>query len=306
MKQPEFKTGKTNEPFMMMNKKAVSQLISGVDSLSSLPEITGQALEVINKKGLSSGCLIQLIRSDPSLAADVLKAANSAFFGRSLEICSIEHALSVLGANKIQNMISSKIVFNRVFQLHENREGLNALWLHSCLCGIASEYIARDLGMPEEELFLCGILHDIGKFLIFMIKPEWSVIEDYSGSDECEDEQHQIGISHEELGMMLLKKWMFPERLVHCVRFHHSPVDVVTKYDYPLVVHLADILTYSVQFNSPPVTEENIINRIIPIDRLTRLYSNTGIQFTSNYISRYQSLLRNEKKNLEQMLSVTS
>lgn len=192
------------------------------------------------------------IQSDPSLAAEVLRAANSAFFGGLSAIRSIRAAVVRLGLPQVARIVFL-VTEPAKYRLADPHLGgmAKALWRHSAATAMAAQWLARRLNFPahEEEAFLGGLVHDIGELAILAALDEMKGEGDLAISDELLLEV--LETSHAELGLELLTHWSLPEVYRRIVRDHHA--DTTEGVDVPLnVVRLADQAARKVGFHHRP------------------------------------------------------
>jgi putative nucleotidyltransferase with HDIG domain len=124
---------------------------------------------------------------------------------------------------------------------------MEKFWLHSIGCGAASQAIAKHIGFKEkEECFIAGLIHDIGKILLYYYFPEEfeAVFKNAraKGVLFLESEMEILGITHEDIGAIITRRWNLPENLHQVVRFHHTPSGATEYYSITGIVHTADIL----------------------------------------------------------------
>ena len=232
-----------------MDSDPISTLAARIDSFPTLPTVVAQVIEITANPESSARDLMGVIGPDQSLTATILKIANSAFFGLARGVSSLQQALTVLGFTEIRNVVLAKAVFSSFKNLRKDRQfDIGEFWEHSFLCGLVAKTIATDLRGDSNELFVAGLIHDIGKLIVWMTLPmEFYKIIDTTGSSKlmtCRAEKSILGVAHDELGMKLLKRWMFPENLVTAVGFHHRPQEAKRHSLFSLVVHLSDLVAH--------------------------------------------------------------
>ena len=204
-----------------------SQVVSTIESFAPLPSVAMRVLDLVADQSTSAADLEGVLRSDVSLVTSVLKLANSAFYGVRRQVDSLQHALLLLGKGEVQSLVLSRVMF-QAFNSPKGiqKEMMVDVWKHSLECGLAAESIALQLGEKDPIYFLGGMLHDVGKLVVIQkFLPQLDGFDEYDAmNDEAglTTELDAIGCGHDELGAMLLNRWMFPEELEEMVKRHHD------------------------------------------------------------------------------------
>lgn len=166
----------------------------------------------------------RLILSDQALAAEVLRAANSAFFGGLAPINTIKAAVVRLSISQVARLIFT--VSERAKYCADDpaiHANLLKLWLHSKTTAKGAQWLARRLNFKnlEDEAFLGGLLHDVGQLVILR------ALDVIKHSDEAPVDvssnlvQEVLACAHADLGYELLKRWNIPEVYCRIARDHH-------------------------------------------------------------------------------------
>ncbi|MDY7030803.1 MAG: HDOD domain-containing protein [Thermodesulfobacteriota bacterium] len=232
-----------------MDSHAISTLTASIDSFPTLPTVVNRVMDITADPESSAEDLMHIIRPDQSLTTTILKMANSAFFGQMRKVSSLQKAIIVLGFSEVRNIILAKAVFNSFKNLNNGGEfDIRKHWEHSFVCGLVSQSIAEKLEQSCGDFFVAGLLHDIGRLLMHLALPsELSNIIKMTGHLRFmmfHMEEEKFGISHDEVGMRLLKRWFFPETLLTAVGYHHRPYEEKTHILFSRVVYVADRLTH--------------------------------------------------------------
>lgn len=225
-----------------------SSIISSIEAFAPLPSVAIRVLDMVADSETSAADLEEVLRSDVSLVTSVLKLANSAFYGVRRQVDSLRHALLLLGKSEVQSLVLSKVMF-QAFKNPQRvqKRMLVGVWRHSLECALAAESIGRQLDEEDSIFFLGGMLHDIGKLVV--IQKFLDKIDGFDHYDTLNEEDGLglelkiLGCGHDELGAMLLHRWMFPEELERMVRVHHDYIDIASCNRVEQVLILANLLS---------------------------------------------------------------
>jgi putative nucleotidyltransferase with HDIG domain len=218
--------------------------------LQAFPAMPGTAVKVMKLLSDSTSCAATIeraVRYDPGLTANILKFANSAYFGFPQRIGSVRQGIVRLGWKRVYQLVVASCV-NGVMSKPVPGYDLppGELWRHCVGVSVASEQLMKRLKLkPSEETFTAALLHDVGKLIMgSYVEEGFARIEVLTdGGMSFEAAEHEIlGIDHAEIGAQILGKWLLPAGLVQVVRWHHEP-DRAAAPDTNLdLVHVADVL----------------------------------------------------------------
>ncbi len=211
---------------------AAKDIIECVGSIQPLPDTALKLMNVMSDPKSKLEDIVSAIKYDQAVTSEVLKLCNSAFFGLSREVTSLEDALKCLGTAKVLQMVMS-IHTNNMLAREQKGYGLDPgiLWKHSVAVALASSQFAQKLRLADTNLaFTAGLLHDIGKVILNEHVAEEFVEIVRLVTDEqmafVEAERQVLGFSHEEVGAMIAEKWKLPVPIVQCIRYHHTPSEL--------------------------------------------------------------------------------
>jgi putative nucleotidyltransferase with HDIG domain len=232
----------------LTNEKVEVRVDRNLD-LPSVPVVLSRILEVMDDDTTSARQLEEIILHDPSLSARILKLANSAFYSFESEVKTISRAIPLLGFNLVRSLAIGVTVFESFLRGNRNEAGLiNRLWMHSIGVGM----LARDIWVPRadrshgEFAMLCGLLHDMGKVVLFK-KDAAHYSRLFTSKQEITEEDiraievQTYGFDHAALGATLARQWKLPPELGRVVELHHEPLSEDTPA-LVAAVALADIM----------------------------------------------------------------
>ncbi len=231
--------------------------------LQALPAIPRVAREILSLRLMSyqdEQALLRLIEKDPAISARIVGLANSPLFGTSRKIVSVNDATALLGIRRVKMTAMSFAMMNSLGRTPAGLLNVHNLWQHSLTVTMAmhtmSRYMPASLRPQDDEIFLAGLLHDIGFLALDYLAPMLSdrfhaLLAAETGRSVEEVESGVLEMSHSELGAELARHWGLPENIVAVLRYHHLPDDAHAAAGRPLVnmVNLAEKLLPT--FGSP-------------------------------------------------------
>ncbi len=230
-----------------MENLKLEKILSKVENFPSMPAAGSKLLALLEEQEVSVDEVEQVLRYDPGLTANVLKLANSAYFGIPARIGSVKQAVILLGTNRlIQLVIASCVgaVMNKAIPGYNIPPG--NLWRHSIAVSIAAEALVKDKkNFDSEDFFTPALLHDVGKLVLGnFVKEDLTAIGSMTGKGIpfVVAENLVIGTDHSEIGAKILSQWAFPDDVVNTVRYHHDPEATETSSMQIDVVHLSNLL----------------------------------------------------------------
>ena len=209
-----------------MNNRLV-QYVDGIQNLPPAPTLMVKLLGFFRDPDRDIDQIVELIRQDPALAAEVLKNCNSALHGGDQHVSDLCEAMMRIGCYEVYRSVLV-MLGSRAMSVPEAEAGINVtlLWKHSLTTAVAAGILARELGEPEGELFTAGLLHDVGKIVLATNeKGKYAYLAQRAGgrgSSLVGAERGFLGFDHAEIGAHLLTLWGLPANVVVAIHNHHA------------------------------------------------------------------------------------
>jgi diguanylate cyclase (GGDEF)-like protein len=207
----------------------IEGIVSQRLDLPSPPNVAFRILEAVKDEERSLAQIGGIISKDPALTARLMKVANSSIYGLSRKVQSIEGALAVLGTNVIKNIALSFILMDGLRDPVEVLFDIELFWKRAITSAVAADTVATLLEYSSEDIFLCGLLQDIGVLVLCRHLPEEYrkvlVVKSYADSRLYPVEREILGFGHSEVGGLLLKGWGLPADIYLPIFFHHRDAD---------------------------------------------------------------------------------
>lgn len=186
------------------------------------------------------------IAEDQGLSARVLAMANSAFYGLQAQVRSVARAVAVLGLREVRGLVLA-LGMQGLAARHPLPPGFDlATHLeHQFAVAQAAMALARASGaMDPDDAFTAGVLHDLGKLVTALYRPEdWLAQAALAATEDIpwhEAEFRHFGLDHGLIGAMVLRAWNLPESLTEPVNWHHAPQSAPGDQRPGLVIGCAD------------------------------------------------------------------
>jgi putative nucleotidyltransferase with HDIG domain len=246
--------------------KRLRLLKSHIDRMTPLSPTVTKVITICNQRDTSPADISRVISVDPVLMGKVLRLINSAYYGLPQKVTSIVRAIIMLGINTVKNMLLSTAVMSTL----GNRKNFNALemmefWKHSLAVGVTAKLIAKRHRLPpevQEEYFIGGLLHDIGKIPLNNRFSE----EYYQALDLSEDthqplyvaENQMLGTNHAQVGKLIAENWNLGDDIADTISHHHSESEYEGEnrqlvYAVTLSDYLVNTLNIGYSGNSHPM-----------------------------------------------------
>lgn len=223
------------------------ELVSEIEKLVSLPDVCIKVNRLIDAPNYSAATLGDLITQDTDLSARLLRLVNSAFFNLQAPVETISRAITVIGTNEVRNLVMATTAARVFTGIPGDLVDMAEFWRYSMTTGvIAGDLAVRCRVLHTERLFVMGVLHDIGRLVIYLKLPAASrdILLVTGGDDRLlpDVESDILGFTHMEVGEELLRKWSLPESIITVVAHHHRPAMARLHRLEAALMHIASVL----------------------------------------------------------------
>ena len=225
-----------------------NKIASAIKSFPGMPGTAVKLLGLIDDSAMRVSQIEAILRRDPGLTANVLRMANSAYFGIPSKVGSIRQAVILLGLKRLIQMVIAACVsaiMDKSVPGYDLPPG--ELWRHSIAASVAAEGLVKVLKVDAaEEIFTAALLHDVGKLVLGdFVKDEFKQIETAvsQGISFEMAEKIVLGTNHADVGARILTKWLLPPEIVNAVQFHHAPEASERVSSMLDIVHAANFIS---------------------------------------------------------------
>lgn len=226
------------------------KIMMEVSAFPSMPRAGFKLRLLLNKVDVPLTEIEKILRHDPGLATNVLRLANSAFFGLSTKVRSLKQAVMLLGVKRFAQIAVSACMSKTMGKAVEGYDlSPGELWLHSIAVSNTAEAIAKNRNITEtDDVFTPALVHDMGKLVLGkFVKEELQKIERITANAVPLDvaEHMVLGTDHAEIGALILAKWSFPIEIINAVRWHHNPEGLKNPGVHSDIVYLSNQMCQS-------------------------------------------------------------
>jgi len=223
-----------------------SEVCLALDQLPPLPDTVFRLIQLFDRPDSTVEEIVECLRYDAVVTADVLRLCNSAHFGLGRSVTSLHEAIRYLGSLRMLQIVLARHA-GPLLAREQQGYGLGPgrLWQHSVAVALASAGFAKRILVQDNRLaFTGGLLHDIGK--IALNAPVGAALgailrtAEGQGISFVEAEERVLDWSHEKIGADLARSWGLPEPIVRCIQYHHDPGPLAPPDPLVDAVHLAN------------------------------------------------------------------
>jgi HD-like signal output (HDOD) protein/CheY-like chemotaxis protein len=227
-----------------------------IDSLANLPPLPQVYLELKNcladRESFTLDQVVEIIRHDMALSADLLRWSNSALFGQRRKVDTVKRAVMLLGIDIVESLVLSESVSRTLGSTAANSKLFDApkLQRHAMSCAILARLLVspttQDAARVADQTFIAGLLHDIGLLAeITLFHEQFAQVEELVKRQKLslvEAELQILQTSHAEIGALLSERWSLPPFLVNVIRWHHQPLEAPQERELAIIVATANLL----------------------------------------------------------------
>jgi len=206
--------------------KKILERLQALDDLPHFPDALVKLERSIAKdENVNVADIVQLIAQDPRLAAGLIGVVNTAKYSVGMPISDLSEAIVRIGMKDVRAMahaINYKSSFKSKPPFSEKH-----FMKHAMLSAVVAQALAKAVHVNTGEAFLCGLMKDIGIYLLAIEDREKYLevikLTDYNIEKLPAAENKIFGTYHAVMSARLLQQWKFPKEIIMGVALHHTP-----------------------------------------------------------------------------------
>ncbi len=251
-------------------------LIKQIKSLVPVPDIAFKLNELVDNDVAGVNDALRVLATDPVLSAKLLRIANSPIYGNRAKVDTLERAVMLVGMNGLRELVWTAVAMESFVNSNIPSAAHKLIWSESLYTAmLAKNLAAKCRVMNKSRLFLAGLLHDVGRLVMYQCMPnEMSIVMSYVDDEKMslvDAESLEFGFTHAEVGGELLKNWNLPASLVDTAFYHHEPSRCSLHKMESAVVNIAANIAALKMLNIPlDINELNISAKTWEITGLSK------------------------------------
>ncbi len=244
-----------------------ARIETGNLKLPVLPLAIQKIMEMNSNPEFDVQELSDLIHQDQTLAGHVLRVCNSSIYAGTYKINSLRQAISRLGGHAMVKIAVSVTMQGEIFQVVKFRDEIREIWRHAFASGLYAQEIAVLRKAPNPEMYMCGLLHQVGKPVL--LQTLVSLAREMDGKLNEQEVAEILSRYHTRVGTLLATTWKLPATIVEACRLYRKPAvadeadtheeTATAVYTTYLASCLADSL---IDDNVSPVLEPAVLERL--------------------------------------------
>lgn len=293
----------------------IEHLLADVGELPALPDIPLRILKMSGDDSIPLEEFSAVIHRDPALTTNILRVANSAYYGVRHRVSTLPMAIGLLGLTEIVNLVCGVAVISAFGGPGRTRQlSGRAFWRHSLGTAVASKMLVEHFRFRgHDEAFVAGLIHDIGALVCAQYLPgqfrQIMDVMEHTHTSMGEAELEVLGTTHAEIGAWLAQQWSLPPFLVEAIRYHHTPLELLAQPDaseqrgLPAIVHLADRVAAE---DDLPFVESAPTDEPLEADQAWRIILAENTETNTEEVREYAEAFRDHRLKIDMLMAALS
>lgn len=203
------------------------------EDLPPFPPVAAKLSQALGEDNTAVSAIVDLVASDPALAADILRRANSPIYGFGRRVDSLREALVLLGFGELHRLSLARATAGMTGNALKAFPTLRRCWRNSLAVAALAERLAPEFGVEPEKAYTAGLLHDLGRLGLLAVCPNQYAELLLRGAHEApaddvayllDMEKLVFGIDHCSAGRALAESWEMPEEILMVAGRHHDRI----------------------------------------------------------------------------------
>lgn len=282
------------------------QQIWSSPNLPTLPNVAVKLLEISHSVDSDIDDVVDLIRQDPAISAQILKASNSSFFGFRSQVTNLHRAVSLLGTTVVSSLSLSFTLHNGTLRDGPLSTEFERYWMQSAIQAVTAETLSQQESHGiSSEFFSLGLLLDLGRLAMLHTIPDayLPVLQQQVTEQRmlCDVEQELLGFDHVTVGMELMERWHLPKTLIEAARHQHATLESLESLEASaseFAIHTAVLASATAEYFCGP-------HKGIALEWLTE-FTNCRLHWKSSRLNSFLEVIRERVEQVGDLLSINT
>lgn len=215
---------------------------------TKLPPLSGSViriLQLLQDVNVTTRSLSNAVSYDPQLTTRILRLANSPIYYQQREVTSIQQAIDIIGLRSLYDILMLGVAVGAFSKEIQHSVIGRIIWEHSLTVALYARELSKIMGLRgAEEVFICGLLHDIGKIMLLRADSEnyTNILEKKSESEMLSWETETFGYDHSQVGAIVARGWKLPDEVCQVILNHHKAAQSDQSVMVSHLINIADIV----------------------------------------------------------------
>jgi len=218
-----------SEPSAAVNLETLDLIVRSA-ALPTMPQVVTRFIELSAEPEYKVDDLVEVLATDPGISSELLRLTNSALFGVTRQVSSLKQAFTLLGLGRVRTLVLGRYMISQIGPGDVERSdfSFSYFWRRSLSTAVLAAKFAHHIAPKyREEAFIGGLLADIGVVILLKSLPQryGPIAAEYAplrGEHFLDRELQELGVTHADVGALVLERWMLPPLVVEAVRHHHA------------------------------------------------------------------------------------
>lgn len=233
----------------------MNQLFDNIHKLPQVPEVVRAIINQLNDPHAEMLDIAKNVEKEQVISLRILRLVNSAHFGLSRKIASIEEATVMLGMNQLKTLVVASGIVSAIPKI-ENFD-IKKFWNNCFRSAAYAKWLAEHNPEQSSDIaYTAGLIGNLGKLIIRMGLPsEANEIDQHAKAGHLlrsEIERTRIGFTNQDVCAELCRRWKFAEELIAAIQQAGEPLVYEQPSKYACTLHLAQFLSESIDNNKTP------------------------------------------------------
>lgn len=243
-----------------MATTTINQLFDNIHNLPQIPDVVRELISQLNNPDLDMSAIAKNVEQEPTISLKILRLVNSAHYGLSRKVSSINEALTFLGMDELKTLVIASGIVSSMPKLESIN--IESFWDTTFLKASYAKTLAEDINVDGNIAFTAAIISNIGTILIHLGDPSaGQEIEQRLKSGDTmryEYETRRLGYTSADVSAELSRRWKFSDELIDAVASSSDPIAVAQPSKIGCTVHLAEY----VSFNKSRISEDELLESL--------------------------------------------